>query len=49
MSGVNAQVPRQLVGAREASVTVLRGTGVGALVHGGLAGPVRVLTWPDGF
>lgn len=49
MSCVNAQVPRQLVGARETSVTVLRGAGVGALVNWGLTGAVGVFARPDGF
>lgn len=49
VSGVNAQVPCQLVGAREAPVTVLRRAGVGALMHWGLTGAVGVLTRPDGF
>lgn len=49
VSGVNAQMPRQLVGAREAPVTVLRGAGVGPLMHWGLTGAVGVLTRSNGF
>ena len=46
---VDAEVTRQLVGAREASVAVLRRAGVRSLMHRRLAGPVGVLPWPDGF
>ncbi|TNN74315.1 hypothetical protein EYF80_015558 [Liparis tanakae] len=46
---VDAEVARELVRAREASVAVLRRTGVGPLVDRGFAGAVGVLPRSDGF
>lgn len=47
---VDSDMASQLIGTRKAPVTGLHRAGVGALVGGGLAGPVRVLahsTWLD--
>lgn len=44
---VDANVPRQLIGAREASIAALDGAGVGALVHWRFARPVGVLAGFD--
>lgn len=46
---VDAEVTRELVRAREASVTVLCRTGVRPFVDGGFAGPVGVLPRSDGL
>lgn len=49
LASVDANVAGELIGSREAAVTGLHGTGIGAFVRGCLAGSVGVLAHAAGF